>query len=96
MSLREVLKSQRSDLLAVAANHGARNVRLFGSVVRGEETEESDIDFLVDMEGGRSPLDLGGLQQDLEKVLRRRVDVLSARGLNPYLRERILREAEAL
>jgi len=90
------LKSQRTQLVTIARRHGASNVRVFGSVVRGEDTQDSDVDFLVDMEDGRSLLDLAGLQQDFERVLGRKVDVLTVPGVNPYLKDRILREAQAL
>ena len=76
--------------------HGARNIRVFGSVARGEADEKSDIDFLVEMEPGRSLLDLGGLLMDLQEVLGRDVDVVTERGLNPRIRDRVLKEAVAL
>ncbi len=71
----------------------AREVRVFGSVARGEADRESDIDFLVELETGRSLLDLGGLQMELESLLGRRVDVVTERGLKARIRERVLREA---
>jgi predicted nucleotidyltransferase len=73
-----------------------RAVRVFGSVARGEADEQSDIDFLVELEPGRTLLDLGGLQYDLEQLLGRRVDVVTERGLKPRIRERVLREAVPL
>jgi predicted nucleotidyltransferase len=69
---------------------------VFGSVARGEADEKSDIDFLVEMERGRSLLDLGGLLMDLQDVLGREVDVVTERGLNPRIRDRVLTEAVAL
>jgi predicted nucleotidyltransferase len=75
---------------------GARNVRVFGSVARGGADEQSDIDFPVDLEPGRTLLDLGGLQYDLEQLLGCRVDVVTKRGLKPRIRERVLREAVLL
>ena len=77
----------------IAASRGARNLRVFGSVARGESRPDSDLDLLVDMENGRTLLDLVGLWQDLEEALGRRVDVVSEGGLSPHLRDRILREA---
>ncbi len=79
--------------MRIASKHGAREVRVFGSVARGEADRESDIDFLVELEPGRSLLGLGGLQMELESLLGRRVDVVTARGLKARIRERVLREA---
>ena len=96
MDLREVLTRKRDEIAKIAAIHGARNIRVFGSVARGEADEKSDIDFLVEMEPGRSLFDLGGLLMDLQEVLGRDVDVVTERGLNPRIRDRVLREAVAL
>lgn len=90
------LNKHRSAILRIAAEHGARNVRVFGSVARGTASEASDLDLLVAMEPGRSLLDLVALNQDLEEALGHPVDVVSEGGLSPYLRERILAEAIAL
>jgi predicted nucleotidyltransferase len=90
------LKDKREAILQIAAKHGARNVRVFGSVARGEADEQSDIDFLVDMEPGRSLLDLGGLLVDLQDLLGQNVDVVTERGLKPRIRERVLHEAVGL
>ena len=90
------LKDKREAILQIAAKRGARNVRVFGSVARGEADDQSDIDFLVDMEPGRSLLDLGGLLMDLQDLLGRNVDVVTERGLKPRIRERVLHEAVAL
>lgn len=87
------LRSRRTELLAIAASRGARNLRVFGSVVRGNDRVDSDVDLLVQMDDGRSLLDLVALQQDLVEALGRKVDVLSERGIYPYLRDRILNEA---
>ena len=96
MDLRDVLTRKRDEIVKVAAIHGARNIRVFGSVARGEADEKSDIDFLVEMEPDRSLFDLGGLLMDLQEVLGRDVDVVTERGLNPRIRDRVLREAVAL
>jgi predicted nucleotidyltransferase len=96
MSIEELLKTKREDILRIAAKYGARNVRVFGSVARGEADEESDIDFLVEMEPGRSLLDMGGLLMELRDLLEREVDVITERGLKPRIRERVLREAVIL
>jgi len=90
------IREKRAQILRVAAAHGAGNVRVFGSVVRGDAGSESDIDLLVDFEPGRSLLDHAALQMELEALLGRRVDVASARGLRPRIRDRVLREARPL
>lgn len=96
MRVDELLGRRRDEILNIAARHGARNVRVFGSAARGEADEESDIDFLVEMEPGRNLLDMGGLLMELRALLGREVDVVSERGLKPRIRDRVLREAVAL
>lgn len=86
----------REDINRIAAAHGAGNVRVFGSVPRGEADDSSDLDLLVDMSGGRSLLDLVALSDDLEDALGIEVDVVTEGGISPYLRDRILAEAVAL
>ncbi|MGH2904415.1 MAG: nucleotidyltransferase family protein [Solirubrobacteraceae bacterium] len=90
------LRARRHEILGCAAAHGARNVRVFGSVVRGESGALSDVDLLVEMEPGRSLIDLVGLWQDLEDMLGTHVDVLSDGGVSQHLRERIYAEAVSL
>lgn len=80
----------------MAARHGARNVRVFGSVLHGDDRPDSDVDLLVEVEPGRSLLDIIGLEQELEGLLGRRVEVLTDGGLSPYLEQRILAEAAGL
>lgn len=87
---------KREQILQVAARHGARDVRLFGSAARGEATEASDVDLLVTMEPGRSLVDLGELVADLRDLLGREVDVVTEDSLYWLLRRRILREAVPL
>jgi predicted nucleotidyltransferase len=96
MIIGEILMEKREEILRVCAKYGARNVRVFGSLARGEADEQSDIDFLVEMEPGRSLLDLGGLQYELEQLLCRKVDVVTERGLRARIRDRVMREAIAL
>jgi predicted nucleotidyltransferase len=96
MPLDELLQTKREDILQTAQKYGAYNVRVFGSVARGEADEQSDIDLLVDMEKGRSLLDLAGLLVDLEDLLGCKVDVVTAKGLRERIRERVLKEAVAL
>jgi uncharacterized protein len=93
MSLAELVQTRREDILRVASCHGAYNVRIFGSVARGEADEHSDLDFLVDMETGRSLLDLGGLLSELEDLLGHSVDVVTEKGLRDRIRQRVLQEA---
>jgi predicted nucleotidyltransferase len=93
MSLNELLQEKREDILRFANRRGASNVRIFGSVARGEADSKSDIDILVDLEPGRNLLDLGGLLMDLQDLLGHNVDVVTERGLRERIRERVLREA---
>lgn len=94
--LQTVLRERRDEILRLAAKYGASDVRVFGSVVRGEADERSDFDFLVTMETGRSLLDLGGLQMDLQDLLERRVDIVTEPGLKTRIRDRVLREARPI
>ena len=96
MDLNNLLKSRREEIISIAAKHGARNVRVFGSVARGEAGENSDIDLLVELDHGRSLLDLAGLVADLEELLEHKVDVVTEQGLYWLLRRRILKEARPL
>ena len=96
MVIEQLLRGKREEILRIAAQRGARNVRLFGSVARGEASDGSDLDFLVDMEPGRSLLDLAGLRNDLMDLLGREVDVVTEDGLYWLLRRKILREAQPL
>lgn len=93
MKMREILQQKREKILQLASKNGAFNVRIFGSVARGEEREDSDVDFLVEMESDRSLLDRIGLIQDLEDLLGRKVDVVTVKGLREYFRDRILNQA---
>ena len=93
MNFHELSADKREEILLIAARHGARNVRIFGSVARAEAGRDSDVDVLVDLEPGRSLFDLGGLLMELQDLLGRRVDVVTEQGLRPRIRERVLREA---
>jgi len=93
MAIEGLLKQKREDILRVAAQHGARNVRIFGSAARGDAGPGSDIDVLVDMDQGRSLLDLGGLWRGLNELLGMKVDVVTEKGLRHRIRERVLKEA---
>ena len=96
MDLDELLREKRDEILRVAAKHGAYNVRIFGSVARGEAGPESDIDFLVDMEQDRSLLDRASLLADLENLLGCSVDVATEHVLRPRIRQHVLDEARPL
>lgn len=93
MTLHELLQLKRDDILRTATYYGAYNVRVFGSVARGEADSQSDIDLLVDMEPGRSLFDLGGLLTDLRDMLGCDVDVVTEKGLRDRIRSRVLKEA---
>ncbi|HTV31948.1 MAG TPA: nucleotidyltransferase family protein [Methylocella sp.] len=92
-TLAEGLREKRDAVLALCAEHGASNIRIFGSVARGESDEASDIDFLVELAPGRTLFDLGGLQYDLEQLLGCPVDVVTEHGLKTRIRGRVLDEA---
>jgi predicted nucleotidyltransferase len=93
VTIETLIKERRDEILRIAARHGARNVRLFGSVARGEAGPQSDIDLLVDVGSRTSSWFPTGLIDDLEQLLGRKVDVLTDGGVSPYLREQIYREA---
>jgi predicted nucleotidyltransferase len=90
------VREKRAEILAAAARRGATNLRIFGSVARGDDDAQSDVDFLVDLEKGRSLMDLGGLLVDLEHILGRSVDVITEKGLRTRIRDRVLSEAQPL
>jgi predicted nucleotidyltransferase len=96
MAMDERWRDKRKEILRIAAKHGARNVRVFGSAARGEAKPGSDLDFLVELEPGRSLLDQAALVLDLEELLGCKVDVVTEGGLYWLLRRRILKEARAL
>lgn len=94
--LSTLLREKRDEILRIAAKHGARNIRVFGSVVRGEDGPESDLDLLVHFDEGRSLLDHAALMLELQRALGRDVDIASDEGLKERVRERILSEAVSL
>jgi len=96
MTIEDLRSTQRAAIIQLASKRGARNVRVFGSVARGDGDAASDIDFLVDMEPGRTLFDLSGFLLDLESLLQVHVDVVTERGLRPRIRERVLAEAMPL
>lgn len=96
MTMIEALRARRQQVLAAAARHGAHNLRVFGSVARGEADVASDVDLLVDLEAGRSLVDLGALLVELESELGVPVDVVTEAGLRPAIRASVLRDAVPL
>ncbi|MEG3874106.1 nucleotidyltransferase domain-containing protein [Microcoleus sp. Z1_B5] len=97
LGIQELLHDERSQILAIAQKHGAYNVRVFGSVARGEATPESDIDLLVDYDLDKiTPWFPGGLLLDLEQLLNRKVDIATVDMLKERIRERVLQEAVPL
>jgi uncharacterized protein len=89
----DLLKQHRAEVLQLATAYGASDVRVFGSVARGDDDETSDIDLLVRMAPGRSVFDIGGLLMDLQELLGRRVDIVTERGLRPRIRAQVVRDA---
>lgn len=92
----ELLRQRKEEIIALAAKRGAYNVRVFGSIARGTDREDSDIDLLVDLDPNRSLMDLGGLLIDLTEALGRPVDVLTIQGLREKIRTKILEEAKPI
>ncbi|MBI4497877.1 MAG: nucleotidyltransferase family protein [Chloroflexi bacterium] len=96
MDLEHIVKARREDILRIAASHGARTVYVFGSLARGQARPDSDLDILVELDPGRSLLDIVAIKQDLEDLLGREVDVVTEAALSPYIREQVLKEAVRL
>jgi predicted nucleotidyltransferase len=96
MSEFQKIQQKKNEILFVARQHGIVNIRIFGSVARGEDNLQSDIDLLVDLEEGRTLFDLGGALVKLQDLLGRKVDIVTERGLHWYLREKIIKEAKPL
>ena len=93
MDVEKLIQEKRDEIVRICAKYGAYNVRIFGSVARGEADHKTDIDVLVELEPGRTLLDLGGLQYELEHALGCSVDVVTAKGLKKRIRKRVLEEA---
>ncbi|MGD0092801.1 MAG: nucleotidyltransferase family protein [Planctomycetota bacterium] len=93
MGMDEILKDKRDEVLRIAAKHGAYNVRVFGSVARGDARPDSDVDFLIQAGPHRTFFFPGGLVADLEDLLGRKVDVVTEKALHWYIRDRVLKEA---
>ena len=95
VTLNTLRHEKRAEILRLAETHGARNVRVFGSVVRADNRDDSDVDLLVEFDKGKSLLDLIGLKLDLENLLGAKVDVVTPNSLR-YIRDRVLAEAVPL
>jgi uncharacterized protein len=93
MEIEQLIEEKREEILKIARRHGAENVRLFGSVARGEANESSDVDILVEVGLNPSPWFPGGLIADLEELLGRKVHVVTVGALHSYIRDRVLLEA---
>ncbi len=96
MGIIEIVSSKRDEILKIAHKYGAFNVRVFGSVARGDADDQSDLDLLVDMQPGRSLLDLGGVWSELNQLMGRKVDIVTEQGLRDRIRGQVLREARSL
>jgi predicted nucleotidyltransferase len=96
MAINKDLKDKRAEILRIAGNYGAHNVRVFGSLARGQAGPDSDVDLLVKLDPGRSLLDLIAIKQDLEDLLGCQVDVVTEAAISPYIGEHVLREAVSL
>jgi len=96
MKLGKILREKRDQILTIARQYGARNVRIFGSIARGEGKRDSDLDVLVELEPGRSLLDIIAIKQDLEDLLNTKVDVVTEAAVSPYIRDEVLRQAISL
>ena len=90
------LKVKRNEIVQIAASHGAKNLRIFGSVARGQAKQSSDLDVLITLEPGRSLLDVVAIKQDLEDLLGCSVDVVTEDAVSPYIREQVLKDAVSL
>ena len=93
MDIKQQIQEKRDEICTIAAKHGAYNIRIFGSVVRGQAGPDSDIDFLIDAGPATSSWFPAGLILDLQEILGRRVEVVTEKALSPFIRDHVLREA---
>jgi predicted nucleotidyltransferase len=96
MTRNNILQDKRDEILKITARHGAKKIRLFGSILRDDIKEKSDVDFLVELEKDRSLLDIIAIKQDLEDLLGCSVDVVTDSALSPYIRDEVLQQAVSL
>jgi uncharacterized protein len=94
--IKKLIDQKRKDILRIASKYGASNIRIFGSVARGDNTADSDVDFLVDMEKGHSLLDRAGLMLELQELLGFKVDVATVKSLKDRIKDRVMKEAVPL
>lgn len=93
MTRSELLQNRRADILRIAKSHGIKDLRVFGSVSRGQDRADSDVDLLVRLDSDRSLLDMVAFKQDVEDILGCKVDVVTEEAVSPYIREQVLRDA---
>jgi len=91
-----LISHNKTAILDLAKQHGVKSISLFGSMVRGDDSDNSDVDFLVELEQGRDLFDLGELLMDLQALLQRKVDVVTQNALHPSISSQILKEAQPL
>ena len=91
-----LISHNKTAILDLAKQHGVKSISLFGSMVRGDVSDNSDVDFLVELEQGRDLFDLGELLMDLQALLQRKVDVVTQNALHPSISSQILKEAQQL
>lgn len=96
MVTRQTLRTRRSEIIGIAKRYGASDIRIFGSVARGDSTESSDLDLIVRFESNRTLFDHGGLLMDLQDLLGVKVDIIDEEGMRPRFREHAMKEAVAL
>jgi predicted nucleotidyltransferase len=94
--MHDIINTHRQEILEIAHQRGIMNVRVFGSMSRGDAGPDSDVDLLVQLESGRSGLALGGFLMDVSELLGRKVDVVTEKALHPKLRGKIVQEAQPL
>jgi len=96
MNIDEIIKNHRNEILKISTRYGAKEIKIFGSVLRGEAKRNSDVDLLVELESGRSLLDIIVIKQDLEDLLRCKVDIVTEAALSPYIKDEVLNQAVRL
>jgi predicted nucleotidyltransferase len=96
MSIEQLIKEKRAEILEITSLHGATKVRIFGSAARGTSKPGSDIDLLIQLQAGRSLLDIVAIKQDLEDLLDCKVDVVTEAALSPYIKDDVLQQAVSL